>query len=89
MNKVKFEIKAKSRLSLNQKSFIAIVIGVLLGVLALMLPETVRSNINEKIVSPIFYMFIGIVSTISAFMIFFKVSQSIYVIGDKNLFIKN
>lgn len=88
LNKIKLEVKEKKRLSLTQTSLIAIAIGAVLGFLALFLPETVCSDISSRIVSPIFSTFIGVVSAVAGIMVFLTVTQSIYLIGDRNAFQK-
>lgn len=84
MNKIRFEVNAQKRLSVTQKSIVSAIIGGLLGVFSLFLPGTIKNSINEMIVSPFFSLFMSVFAGIAEIMIFLTVTQSIYLIGDKN-----
>ncbi len=88
MNKIKLEIKSRTRLSIGQKSLLSLAVGAGLGGLALFLPGTAGADIGKKMISPIFTTFINVVSALAAVMVFLSVTQSIYLIGDKNSFQK-
>ncbi len=80
-NRVLFTPKRKKR-SLMGSLAAALVLAVVLGYLCRLLPETVRLVISDKVVTPVFNTFMGLLTAISGPMIFLSVTWGICCMGD-------
>ncbi len=80
-NRVLFTPKRKKR-SLMGSLVVALVLAVVLGHLCRLLPETVRLVLSDKVVSPVFDTFMGLLTAVSGPMIFLSVTWGICCIGD-------
>ncbi len=81
VNRVLFTPKRKKR-SLMASLVVALVLAVVLGHLCRFLPETVRLGLLDKLVTPVFDTFMGLLTAISGPMIFLSVTWGICCIGD-------
>ncbi len=80
-NRVLFTPKRKKR-SLMGSLAAALVLAVALGYLCRLLPEAARLALSDKLVTPIFDTFMGLLTAISGPMIFLSVTWGICCIGD-------
>ena len=81
VNRVLFTPKRKKR-SLMGSLAIALVLAVVLGYLCRLLPEAARLTLSDKLVSPLFNTFVGLLTAVSGPMIFLSVTWGICCIGD-------
>ena len=81
VNRVLFTPKRKKR-SLMGSLAAALVLAVALGYLCRLLPETVRLVLSDKLVTPLFDTFMGLLTAISGPMIFLSVTWGICCMGD-------
>ncbi len=81
VNRVLFTPKRKKR-SLMGSLAVALVLAVVLGYLCRFLPEAVRLVLLDKLVTPVFDTFMGLLTAISGPMIFLSVTWGICCIGD-------
>ena len=81
VNRVLFTPKRKKR-SLMVSLAIALVLAVALGYLCRLLPEAARLALSDKLVSPLFNTFVGLLTAVSGPMIFLSVTWGICCIGD-------
>ena len=80
-NRVLFTPKRKKR-SLMVSLAIALVLAAVLGYLCRLLPEAVRLVLTDKLVTPVFNTFMGLLTAISGPMIFLSVTWGICCMGD-------
>ena len=80
-NRILFTPKRKKR-SLMGSLAAALVLAVALGYLCRFLPEAVRLVLADKLVTPVFDTFMGLLTAISGPMIFLSVTWGICCIGD-------
>lgn len=80
-NRVLFTPKRKKR-SLMGSLAVALLLAVALGYLCRFLPEAARLALLDKLVTPVFDTFMGLLTAISGPMIFLSVTWGICCIGD-------
>lgn len=80
-NRVLFTPMRKKR-SLMGSLAAALVLAVVLGYLCQLLPEAARLALSDKLVSPLFDTFMGLLTAVSGPMIFLSVTWGICCIGD-------
>ncbi len=84
-NRILFTPKRKKR-SLMGSLAAALVLAVVLGYLCRFLPEAARLALSDKLVSPLFDTFMGLLTAISGPMIFLSVTWGICCMGDVTSF---
>ena len=60
----------------------AVVTAIIVGLLGMLGPETIRTGCYDLLLTPVYDAFIGVLSTIASPMIFLSVAWGIYGMGD-------
>ena len=61
---------------------LAVTAAVILGILGTVIPENVRMNVNNTVLSPLSNSFLGLLNTFAGLMIFLTICSGILGMGD-------
>ena len=87
-NRILFSIKPKRKISMIVQVVIALLSGIILGIVSLNAPDSIISTISNDVLNPISETIMGFLVTISTVLVFFCVTNGICNIGDASTFNK-
>lgn len=61
---------------------IAIILGIVIGMLSELLPDSVATSLSEGLITPLYDTFMGLLVAVSGPLIFFSIIMGVYGIGD-------
>lgn len=83
VNKIEYSVHKKKIISSSAIMLLSIILGILVGVVSNLLPESVQNFMYGDLLYPLYSTFLGLISAIAGFMMFFMILYAICGIGDK------
>lgn len=83
-NRVSFSIHRKHKFSSTQKTVVALILGVVMGLTSYTLPQSIRMSMIERFIEPTLNTILGIISAVAGPMVFFSLAWGVCTIGDVN-----